>query len=59
MAKEARTADTAIREGVHDIEHACGTARVHVRRDMSAKELLGIIGSLVAPAGREVTADAA
>lgn len=59
MAKQASAATTAMRAGVHEVSCELGTVRVHVARDISAQEVARAFGGLVAPAGREVTADAA
>lgn len=55
MAKQAATADAAMRAGVYDVECAHGTARVHVTRDRSARDVACAFRALsTAPEGEAI-----
>lgn len=59
MAKRANAADTAMCAGVHDVACPHGTARVHIPRDRSAREIARAFRPLTHGALQGVVADAA
>ncbi len=59
MAKRANAADTAMCAGVHDVACPHGTARVHIPRDRSAREIARAFAPLLRGADRGVVANAA
>lgn len=59
MAKKVAADATAMRAGVHDVSCAHGTARVHVPRNRTARDIARAFRPLTHGALQGVVADAA